>query len=333
MKRPFARLLSACCAALVCAAAAADATALTVYSVGPAPLIRRLAADFRQETGIEVTVFQGDTGQVLARLADKSVAPADVVILGSWDTALEMSRRGELLPYRPAGYEHIASAYRTYGTHGTPQFVAQGVATLALVWRIDSGTPRPEDWGDLAAPAYRDRIGTVDPAQSGSSLDLIAALDAQHGTDIWALLAALRENGLTPSGSNAQAMDAVLKGGKAALFAVADHTALEDKAHGAPIEVIFPRSGTIATARPMMIMKQTREARDAKRFVDFVLSRKGQQDVADEFIIPARDDVAAARPGLDAIKLLPAPHAPAGNGGLNRDAVLKRFASLFSRQQ
>ncbi|RKP50987.1 extracellular solute-binding protein [Trinickia fusca] len=325
MKRPFVRLLSACCAALVCATAAADAAALTVYSVGPAPLIRRLAADFRQETGIEVDVFQGDTGQVLARLADKRVAPADVVILGSWDTALEMSRRGELLPYQPAGYEHIASAYRT------PQFVAQGVATLALVWRIDSDTPRPEDWGDLAAPAYRDRIGTVDPAQSGSSLDLIAALDAQHGTDIWAMLAALRENGLTPSGSNAQAMDAVLKGGKAALFAVADHTALEDKAHGAPIEVIFPRSGTIATARPMMIMKQTREARDAKRFVDFVLSRKGQQDVADEFIIPARNDVAAERPGLDAIKLLPAPPAQAGKSGTSRDAVLKRFAALFSQ--
>ncbi|MGG1947295.1 extracellular solute-binding protein [Trinickia sp. NRRL B-1857] len=326
MKRTLVRLLSACCVALACATAAAEANALTVYSVGPAPLIRRLAADFRQETGIEVNVFQGDTGQVLARLADSNAAPADVVILGSWDTALEMSRRGELLPYRPAGYEHIADAYRT------PQFVAQGVATLALVWRVDSGTPRPADWGDLVAPAYRDRIGTVDPAQSGSTLDLISALDAQHGIDIWALLAALRENGLTPSGSNAQAMDAVLKGGKAALFAVADHTALEDKAHGAPIDVIFPRSGTIATARPMMIMKQSQDVRDAKRFVDFVLSRKGQQDVADEFIIPARDDVAAARPGLDAIKLLPAPTAPAdGGGGSSREAVLKRFAALFSK--
>lgn len=326
MKRPFVRLLSACCAALVCATAAADAAALTVYSVGPAPLIHRLVADFRQETGIEIDVFQGDTGQVLARLADASAAPADVVILGSWDTALEMSRRGELLPYRPAGYEHVARAYRT------PQFVAQGVATLALVWRTDSDTPRPEDWSDLAAPVYRDRIGTVDPAQSGSSRDLIAALDAQPGTDIWALLAKLRENGLTPSGSNAQAMDAVLKGGKAALFAVADHTALEDKAHGAPIDVIFPRSGTIATARPMMIMKRTRDVRDAQRFVDFVLSRKGQQDVADEFIIPARDDVAARRPGLDAIKLLPAPQTlRAGGTGIDRDAVLKRFAVLFSQ--
>ncbi|WP_116141949.1 extracellular solute-binding protein [Trinickia diaoshuihuensis] len=324
MKRPFVRLLTACCAVLACATAASDAAALTVYSVGPAPLIRRLAADFRDETGIEVNVFQGDTGQVLARLADPSAAPADVVILGSWDTALEMSRRGELLPYRPAGYEHVPSAYRT------PRFIAQGVATLALVWRVDSGTPRPEDWNDLAAPVYRDRIGTVDPAQSGSSLDLIAALDAQRGTDIWGLLAALRDNGLAPSGSNAQAMDAVLKGGKAALFAVADHTALEDKAHGAPIEVIFPRSGTIATARPMMIMKRAQAVRDAKRFVDFVLSRKGQQDVADEFIIPARDDVAAKRPGLDSIKLLPAPADRTG-GGTGRDAVLKRFAALFSQ--
>lgn len=327
MKRPFVRLVSACCVALVCAAAAAEAKALTVYSVGPAPLIRRLAADFRQETGIEVNVFQGDTGQVIARLGDSNAAPADVVILGSWDTALEMSRRGDLLPYRPAGSEHIPDAYRT------PQFVAQGVATLALVWRIDSGTPRPADWGDLVAPAYRDRIGTVDPAQSGSTLDLISALDAQPDIDIWGLLASLRANGLTPSGSNAQAMDAVLKGGKAALFAVADHTALEDKAHGAPIEVIFPRSGTIATARPMMIMKRSQDVRDAKRFVDFVLSRKGQQDVADEFIIPARDDVAATRPGLDAIKLLPAPPALAdrSGSGAGREAVLKRFAALFSK--
>ncbi|MFC5474512.1 extracellular solute-binding protein [Paraherbaspirillum soli] len=318
------RRLLECCLVLCGAIAACDASALNVYSVGPANLIRRLADDFRQQTGIPVTVYQGDTGQVLQRLQQESADPqADVVIIGSWRSAAELSAKGALLPNRPAGSEHIPAQYRT------PTYVAQGLATLAIVWRVDSGTPRPQDWSDLVAPAFLDRIATVDPANSGSSLDLIAAWEANSGSEVWDLLKKLKQNGMVSAGSNAQAMATVIRGDKAALFAVADHTALEDKAGGAPIEVIFPKSGTIATARPVMILKTTKAPDDAKRFVDFLLSPAGQRRAAAQYIIPARDDVAPIRPPLDAIKLLPTPADGAEKPG--RAALLKRFSELFTR--
>lgn len=41
---------------------------LTVYMPSPAKLADKLASEFQKDTGVEVKVFQGTTGEILARL-------------------------------------------------------------------------------------------------------------------------------------------------------------------------------------------------------------------------------------------------------------------------
>jgi iron(III) transport system substrate-binding protein len=55
----------------------------------------------------------------------------------------------------------------------------------------------------------------------------------------------------------------------------------------------------------MMILKTSQHADDAKAFIDYVLSPEGQARVADAWLMPARRDVAAKRPLLDALKVCP----------------------------
>ncbi|MCP6536431.1 extracellular solute-binding protein, partial [Klebsiella pneumoniae] len=74
---------------------------------------------------------------------------------------------------------------------------------------------------------------------------------------------------------------------------------------GESLKVIFPASGTVIAPRPMMILKTSQHADDAKAFIDYVLSPEGQARVADAWLMPARRDVAANRPLLDALKVLP----------------------------
>src|SRR5262245_20392957 len=63
------------------AAPAAAQGAITVYSAGPAELINKLAKDFTAQTGIAVNVFQGTTGQVMARIEAEAANPVvDVLI-------------------------------------------------------------------------------------------------------------------------------------------------------------------------------------------------------------------------------------------------------------
>ena len=78
---------------------------------------------------------------------------------------------------------------------------------------------------------------------------------------------------------------------------------------------------------PMMILKTSQHADDAKAFVDYVLSPEGQARVADAWLMPARSDVPAKRPLLNELKILPT----VSDGKSDRSAVLSRFNTLFAQ--
>ena len=182
-----ARPLSALALALASFLALPAAHALTIYSAGPGKLIDTLAADFKARTGVAVDVFQADTGKVMARLQAEATNPrADVVISASWDSAQDLDRRGLLVAHGSANARQVAPQYRQ------PNYVAQGLSVLSIVWNTKSGTPRPNDWSDLTAPAFKDKVTMPDPAQSGASLDLLSALQKRQSDKAWELFARLK---------------------------------------------------------------------------------------------------------------------------------------------
>lgn len=320
-KTPLAALLTA----LATVSAIPAAHALTVYSAGPGKLIETLAADFKAASGVSVDVFQADTGKVMARLQAESTNPrADVVISASWDSAQDLDKRGWLLPYQSPNAAQVPARYKQ------PAYVAQGLSALSIVWNTKSGTPRPADWNDLTLPAFKDKVTMPDPSQSGASLDLLSGLQSRQNDRAWQLFGALKNNGMVIAGPNAQAMNPVLQGAKAAVFGAVDYVALGNQAKGESIEVIFPKSGTVIAPRPMMILKSSKAQDDARKFIDFVLSPQGQARVAEAYLIPARADIAIKRTALKDIKLLP---EPADNTGYaSRAALLHRFSTLFGRK-
>lgn len=282
-------LLAAGAALLLAGAPALAQDRITVYTAGPANLIERLAAGFTAQTGTAVDVFQATTGQVMARIEAEAANPiVDVVISASWETAADFESRGWTVAYTSPNAETVPDFLQT------EHAVAQGVSALALVWNSQSGTPRPSDWSDLADEAFRDLVTMPDPAQSGSAFELVAALAAaQGGMDLFERLA---ENGLEVPGANAQALNPVLQGAKAAVFGAVDYIAMGRAAAGESVEVIFPASGTVIAPRPMMITSWARNRAGAEAFIDYVLSDEGQAMVAEIYMIPARSDVPADRP-------------------------------------
>lgn len=297
--------------------------ALTVYTAGPAGLIKDLAAGYEKATGVKVEVFQADTGKVMARLEAEAANPrADVVISASWDSALDLHKRGWLLNYQSPNAARVPALYKG------PSYVAQGLSALAIAWNPASGTPRPQDWSDLAGDAFRGKVNMPNPAQSGTALELLSGLQAAHGADAWKLFGELKANGMNISGANAQALNPVLQGAKAAVFGAVDYVTYGARDKGEKVEIIFPASGTVVAARPMMILKSSKAQADARKFVDYVLSDAGQAAVAKTFLIPARTDVAAQRPALDSFKTLPPANEQERTG---RQSLLERFTELFIR--
>ncbi|WP_131024967.1 ABC transporter substrate-binding protein [Klebsiella variicola] len=299
-----------------------SAHALTVYTAGPGSLAKSLASGFEQQTGVKVTVFQATTGKVMARLEAEQANPqADVLISASWDTAEDLHQRGWLLPFASANADQVPANLKS------ADYIAQGVSALGIVWNSKSGTPEPKEWRDLTQPAFKDKVTTPDPALSGASLDLLIGLQNSMGDQAWQLLDDLKKNGMVVSGPNAQAVTPVMQGAKAAVFGAVDYVSYGNIQQGESLKVIFPASGTVIAPRPMMILKTSQHADDAKAFIDYVLSPEGQARVADAWLMPARRDVAAKRPLLDALKVLPT----TSEGSSERGAVLARFSQLYAQ--
>jgi iron(III) transport system substrate-binding protein len=308
--------LGAVAAALMAGVAHAD---VTVYTAGPQSLIDKLSAGFTAQTGIKVNAFQATTGKVMARIEAEAANPVvDVVISASWDTATDFTKRGWLVSYTSPNAAKVPDFLKT------DTAVAQGISALGIVWNSKSGTPKPAEWADLTKPEYKDLVNIPDPAQSGSSFELTAAL---AGQDNWKLFDGLKANGAVIAGANAEALNPVLQGAKAVVFGAVDYIALAAQKKGENIEVVFPASGTVIAPRPAMIMKWSKNQDDAKKFIDYMLSDEGQKLVADQMLMPARTDVAANRPLIGDLKLLKYDTAAVYG---KRKETLKQFADLYA---
>ncbi|MDM7459785.1 MAG: ABC transporter substrate-binding protein [Paracoccus sp. (in: a-proteobacteria)] len=300
---------------LIGSLAAADT--LTFYTAGPGDLADALAAAFQAETGISVSVFQGTTGQVMARLEAEEANPqADVVVLASWGSARDLHERGLLLEYQSPNAAQVPDSLKH------EFYTAQGVSALAMVWNTQSGVPRPAEWADLTDEAYRDLVTMPDPAQSGAAFDLVAGLEAAMGDEAWDLLAALADNGMIVPGPNAAALNPVLQGAKAVVFGAVDYISYGQAAAGETIEVIVPESGTVIAPRPMMILQSTARPDAARDFVDFVLSDAGQALVAETWLMPARADVEGLRPGIADLAIIEVDEDAVA---VRRDEIVARF--------
>ncbi|MBB3769939.1 iron(III) transport system substrate-binding protein [Angulomicrobium tetraedrale] len=304
-------------ASLMASPAMAD---ITVYSAGPGGLIDKLAKGYTEKTGVKVNVFQATTGKIMARIESEAANPVvDVLISASWDTASDFAKRGWLVAYASPNAAMVPDFLKN------DTAVAQGISALGIAWNPASGTPRPTEWADLAKPAYKDLVTLPDPAQSGASFELVAALQAKNG---WGLFKDLAANGAIVAGANAEALNPVMQGAKAAVFGAVDYISLAAKAKGESIDVIFPASGTVIAPRPMMILKWSKQPDASKAFIDYVLSDEGQKAVAATYLMPARSDVKANRPLISDLKILPV-DAAAVYG--TRDTTLAEFAKLLAK--
>ena len=62
---------------------------VVVYCPSPAGMADKIAEAFTAKTGVDVEMFQGTTGEILARLEAEQANPiADVVIMASWADGL-----------------------------------------------------------------------------------------------------------------------------------------------------------------------------------------------------------------------------------------------------
>jgi iron(III) transport system substrate-binding protein len=268
------------------ASASASTPVLVLYSAQGYDQAEATA--FQQATGIKVELSDMSTGPLLAKVqAEKQNPQWDVIWFDGNGAMSSLNRQGMLLqgwtPNDVGNYNKLGVKLLP-PNHG---FFPTGVtAAGALVYntKLVSAANAPHTWQDLLKPEFRNAVGMNNPAISGPTYPLVAGMFQLMGVNRgMQYFEALKRNGLKIFPTNGNTLQALLNGTiKVAMFQ--DSAEINAKLSNDPVNVIYPTTGVTMLPSDIAINAKAPDMAVAKRFVQFVLSGKGQkvmQDIKD----------------------------------------------------
>lgn len=140
---------------------------------------------------------------------------------------------------------------------------------------------------DLVRPAenpYVGRIATYDIEQSGLGY-LFAFVDSQHATTFGRLIEAFARNRMVATCCSAEIIDGVAEGRYLLAYNMLGSYALARAAVDSRIGVVAPDDYTLVLARAALIPRWAENPAPARRFIDFLLSEEGRQQLTEASLI------------------------------------------------
>ncbi|HZH51414.1 MAG TPA: ABC transporter substrate-binding protein [Microvirga sp.] len=276
--------------------------------------------------GVNVTFVRDGTPKILAKLRAEFEAgqpQADLLLIADSVTMEGLKKEGRLLAHDKAE----VSAYPA-GTHDPQKhWFSTKLITTGIAYNTRASF-KPASWADLTKPEAKGQVIMPSPLSSGAALIHAATLTSNLEGG-WDYYEALKENGALAGGGNGDVLKSIA-GGEKLYGVIVDYMPIREKAKGAPVEFVFPKEGVSAVTEPVAILKSTRNPEAARAFVDFLLSKEGQELALRQGYIAAHPAVAlpAGYPPRDAIKVMPFDAAKAlADETMNKAA----FADIFGQ--
>lgn len=259
---------------------AADAGSLTIYSALPEEELSVYLHAFTKDTGIDVSCERLSAGEMMRRAEQERDAPRVSVLLGGPSDYYEnAAKTGLIEPYQSDELQNVPEAYRDADGYWNPIYIGAIGFACDEEWFGQRGLAYPDSWDDLLDPALEGQVVMASPQSSGTSYTVLASLMQKLGEqDAWAYFEALDRNIAFYTASGLGPAEAV-KDGKAAVGIVFSHDGRRLSLDGYPVELRYPADGTPAEigACALVCGGPAGERENAERFIDWFLSRRGQE--------------------------------------------------------
>ena len=274
--------------------------------------------------GVTVDWVRDGTPKIMAKVMAEIEAGnpvADVLLISDTVTLERMKQAKQLLAYKsPEAKNYEATLYDADGYYYSTKLITTGIMYNT------AATMKPTSWKDLEKAEAKGLVTMPSPLTSGAALIHAQTLASDKSLG-WDYYKALQANGAVAAGGNGAVLKSVATGEKA-YGVVVDYMPIREKAKGAPVEFVFPSEGVSAVTEPVGILSTTKHADAAQKFVDFVLSEKGQDGFLKLGYIPARNGMKVPEgfPAREKIKVISVAAAEALK---NSDADMKSFTGIF----
>lgn len=281
--------------------AQAQTPRVVVYTAAKQVLVDALTTRFTQETGIRVEAVSAGSSDVIRRaLAEASAPRADVI----WSIGAETleANKNIFTPYSPAEAKMLVPAYAV-----SPAWIPfSGIlVAFAVNTKLVKPADYPKSWAELADPKWKGQIASARADSSGSAFQQFATVLTIYGDKGWDIYKRILDNMQLADSSGL--VSRLVNDGEAKVGIVLEDDALDYVKGGGPVAIAYPSDGTSTIADGMALVKGGPNPEQAKKFLDWMVTKPVQEIVVREMGRRAvRTDVpsaGAAKP-LSEIKII-----------------------------
>ena len=314
------------CLALLCVAMVASGWAasnqVVVYTAHEESIINALVPMFEKETGLKVNYVKLGSGDVIKRAKAEANNPQADVIWSIGGEQLEAENQ-ILAPYTPKDWDKIAPVYKV-GTNWLPY---TGIMNVFIVnTKMLKPDQYPRTWTALTEARFKKLISSARADKSGSSYMQLANVVSIYGEKGWDVYKNIMKNMVISASSGA--VSKFVNDGEQAVGLTLEDNAFRYFAGGGPVAIVYPEDGTVAAPDGIALLKGAPNLENAKRFIDWCLSKPVQEYLVDTMARrPVRTDTRDPK-GLPALTTIKTVSYDFGWAAKNKDAFVKRFVNI-----
>jgi len=279
-------LVLSCFALMMFSSPAFAGGKILVYSPWKDEIIQKFGEIFAKETGIKLESINISTGEIYARLKVEKARPQADVWHSVRAELLDKAKEEELIaPYKPTNAQYVLPQY-AYANE--PTFTGTTMYPLVIGYNINMlkkmGLEPPKSYQDLLNPRWKDQIVMPHPAASGTGYAFLVTMlqlyrekgetgiQSKRG---WEYLVKLNNNMSQYTRSGSAPAKLVATGEFPICITFYDRV-FQLAGEGYPIAFTTP-TPTFAEASCSAIVARAPNMDGAKKFMEFILSKKAQE--------------------------------------------------------
>jgi iron(III) transport system substrate-binding protein len=260
---------------------------VVVYSTTDTASAKALIEDFKTlYPGIAVEYNDMNSTEVYNRfIAEKAAGgSADVLWSSSMDLQIKLANDGGALEYASPELSHVPTwavwKNQAFGTTYEP---------LAIVYnkRLLTGDEIPQSHADMMrvfqqkADKLKGKVTTYDIEKSGVGFMLINQ-DAKNMPNFWEFVKVLATVQPRVQSSAGTMMERISSGENLVGFNIFNSYAALRAKKDPSIGIVLPKDYTLVMSRVMFISKTAKQPNAAKLWLDYILSKRGQEIIANK---------------------------------------------------